>query len=876
MRCLAVHICFDLIIAAVLPLMAVGVLAAGVNDEDLLLSWLSPQALSPSINGWKANPGGRKDAKHAGAKTNYYPSVAPPHNGLQRLLLGERLVEMEDCNLNLSFITGGKRAYQIGSMRGGFLRRGIVWGDEAGVWSQPYKMLDGVLIELVEDGGSWILDDSRRFTNHVSHVVYNHTRDGIEVERADFVPVEHPAVFYRVVVRNKSERPRTLSLRFTFQENIRPIWHKPWRVEYGQDSIEQAGEGWFLARDRLLEGVELAFGSLGKPDRQSIDTRNSYRNRGVLEFDFVVQPQRAYRQDFLAVMHDRRKAAFIPEDSFSSAAEGFAVLRGKRPMLLEQKVEDCHEALFRSSVFRCPDRDLEAAYLGAKMGLLLLSADTRPYLHAPHLMTCPERGYQLLFGIDTLYASIGAVLGGQQEVAISTLENHLHYAGQIEDRGINFLVDHWGIPGGEGRAQETTQLIGTFWEMAKSTGRRDLCAAHYPQLKRLLASRLPRDDSANPWPEGMTFPGLTKLSGADAMLSAAVRLCWAVEAMQRLAEVVQQPADAVRYAEIGRRLRSRFNHEWWSEERSIWAVGLKRSAEGMTPVHLADYRARSLHYPQKYGLADHDKGVGALRTQLQDAVDREGGFHAPAVTPWQNSLLAISCFRYGLREEGRRLLWHAASNSTRQEKMLGVFSTMNPSLGSEPSNQNKFLYAWSCGPFIEAVLVGLLGLEADAFNRTVHFNPAVPDEWNAAELRAYPVGEASLDFELHGDRWVVRRRGGDASLTIHYGRGGSLVSRSLDAGETISFPRISDSWSVDDAGARGTLRAVKETASSTPLEPSIKQPLDPLPSAPNLPQTTRSTPGKRQLTSAASTPQHSAESTLTRHAAVRRTSPGHP
>ena len=150
----------------------------------------------------------------------------------------------------------------------------------------------------------------------------------------------------------------------------------------------------------------------------------------------------------------------------------------------------------------------------------------------------------------------------------------------------------------------------------------------------------------------------------------------------------------------------------------------------------------------------------ALETVWQDAVDSLDGLHSPAVTVWQSANMAIACYRYARPDLGMRLLRRAAFNPVKLEKMLGTFTTINPHPSMPARKDNKLMYNWGAGPFLEAIVVGLLGLEVDAFANTIRFNPQIPEHWTTVKLTSFRVGDQEFDFIYQKPFWKIDFRHG--------------------------------------------------------------------------------------------------------------------
>ncbi|MFZ5830144.1 MAG: hypothetical protein ACOY3P_08650 [Planctomycetota bacterium] len=812
-----------------------------VLSQDVISGRMRGDLLDPAKNSYRYE-GDTKSS--TGAKDNVYPEILPPH-------VGEQLVSFEDLNfgssqsnLNASFFTSGEKIYEVGTMRGAFLKRGLLWGDESGVWSQPFKLLDGVLLEIVNEGGdTWTLNGARRFTNRLTAVDLEFRRGPLTVTRTDFAVHDEYAFFYLVKLRNGGEDPCSFTFRFTFQENIRPIWHKPWTVSYGEDQIQMVRDGVFVAWDRMLNRtragqdapatptkkpkgktktkatqeldshlaqmnwersrpgeVAIAFGAVEPPDRRRIDARNPYRNRGILEYDLRLEPGEEKQLDFLAVMYDSRKMNGPRESAPQDEAEVyFERLRGKSSVLMEEKIAAWRPNITGGVRFECPDKAIQDAFVCAKFNMQALSMDLRPFYEHRAIMTCPERAYQKVFGIDSQYATIGTAYAGLTDIARENLRNIHFFAGRLNFTGIPVAISQFGTIGEatplDGRAQEGTQYIGTAWEFLKLTGDYELLRYVYPGLKRIHAAYRKRDSNDDLWPEGMTFPGLTQsvreAAGTQdvAMISAAVRIWWATDSLAQMAEVLGKHDDAKLYRDLSARMKEAFRRQWWIDERGVWAVALAGGDGNRRQIFLS-YKNAPINYPQKYGLAEEDTAIKTIEAIWNsDAVDDRFAYYGAAPTVWQSSNFAIGCFRYGKGDYGWKVVGSCAACPTALTgKMMGAFSTINPDPRTDKgSNDNKILYSWCAGPYLESILKGLCGIDANAFADTVEFRPYVPPEWTYMRVGDFRFGSHTVDFCYQNGEWKISHRVGRKPIRLISAAGGSVTQVEIEPGEALDL-----------------------------------------------------------------------------------------
>jgi hypothetical protein len=91
--------------------------------------------------------------------------------------------------------------------------------------------------------------------------------------------------------------------------------------------------------------------------------------------------------------------------------------------------------------------------------------------------------------------------------------------------------------------------------------------------------------------------------------------------------------------------------------------------------------------------------------------------------------------------------------------------------------------------FISAVVRGLFGLEADAVNRAVAFEPHLPAEWNSASVTNFRVGGERLNVSIEraAQRWTVnlRRTTEGAPIFVRF-------APALPLGATVTRVQVDD------------------------------------------------------------------------------------
>ena len=202
------------------------------------------------------------------------------------------------------------------------------------------------------------------------------------------------------------------------------------------------------------------------------------------------------------------------------------------------------------------------------------------------------------------------------------------------------------------------------------------------------------------------------------------------------------------------------------------------------------------------GLFDQTRADNTLRESASSVLTTDWGIHPltassslfqplqpgnGAVSLALSGVGALAHFRQHRTWSGQDLLRDMARASfdfargRTPDFLSGVF--YSPLEGSVPQS------TMASAEFITAVVRGLFGLEADAVNRAVAFEPHLPAEWNSASVTNFRVGGERLDVSIdrEGQRWTVnlRRSTEGAPIFVRF-------APALPLGATITRVQIDD------------------------------------------------------------------------------------
>jgi glycogen debranching enzyme/HEAT repeat protein len=684
-----------------------------------------------------------------------------PAPGLQEAWLGDISLSATMPDMRAFYFLPGRRMFELGAMDGTYPPLGRLLGDQSGIWAHPAKVMDRFEYVILEPYQQpWALTDSRHFINEFHACKFLFARNGLRIERQDFVVEDEPALVSRLTIRNLTDHERHLEVQLTGWVNIRPSWRSG--LPNGPDILEYR-DGAVAAHDEAQPDWAVVFGADRLPRVGRVED-----NKGVLVYPLIIP---AGQSVALTVVISADNQAGV-----RAAQSRFQTVAAHSGELLTRKAASYRDQILGGVAFECPDKSVRDAFYLAKANLLMLTADLRPYFPAPYFFAGIPY-YTQLFSNDSFYTIPGATAAGFRETSRGALEDlALHTEKQAG------IVPHEICTNGKfigaGNRQETPQFVMASWRYFEWTGDRAFLERIYPLAKDSINAALKRfDRNGNGYLEG---PGLIEVAGMGSeKVDAAAYLYAAYEALAGMALVLGQTDDAGQYAGRAATFRRKFNSEWWDPGARLWADSL--NADGSR--RLDGYW--SVVFPMETGLADHDKAIAALEGIENGWVNQWGGVHTrqPDITAQgagviTTNIFAWTAFRYGLTAFGWKLL-HDAALAPAERGMLGAFAETIPLGGSD------LIQMWSSGPFLGAVIEGLAGIRPHADRHTVEIAPRLPQELPAFTLRGIAVGEHLIDLEC-------TRRDGALAVTVSHRSGPAALrvelpnsaTRTLASGET--------------------------------------------------------------------------------------------
>jgi hypothetical protein len=414
----------------------------------------------------------------------------------------------------------------------------------------------------------------------------------------------------------------------------------------------------------------------------------------------------------------------------------------------------CHDSGLRVAAPAALARDVALA----RANLLHLGADY-PDLGAYLLAGLPE--YPQLFGCDTTYSVVGAVVGGAAAMMRSALERLGDDAGRACGRVPHELTTNGRVFHG-GNIQETPQFTIAVWDYLRWTGDLALARRLFPVCREGMCAMLAAwsDPSGYPHGDGM----VERLGMGTRKLDSA---CYAVAgyaALAGLAAALGEPAAG--YRATAERMRAAFDRDWWLDDEACYGDSMQLDGR----VTLAGHWTVVL--PLQLGLAPAEHAARALARIERDWLVPAGLVHTrmtdEQVWTLPTGLLALAAFRHGRAALGLQLLQAIAS--TTRHGAPGMFKELIP-------EGLCFVQLWSAALYLQGVVEGMLGLSPAAHRGRIVVQPALPPQLTALAVRGVPIAAQTLDIDVSRE-----------SITISHVAGVQPLELETDAGSMLLAP----------------------------------------------------------------------------------------
>jgi glycogen debranching enzyme len=389
--------------------------------------------------------------------------------------------------------------------------------------------------------------------------------------------------------------------------------------------------------------------------------------------------------------------------------------------------------------------------------------------------------YPWWFGTET-YSLQALTATGDFDLAKQDLRLLKHQSMKTNGNGrIVHEVTTNGAVSNPGNTQETAQFILTVGKVFDWTGDLAFAREMYPAMKMGINWLLTdMDQNKDLFPEGY---GIMEVSGLNAeLIDVAVYTQQALKATAHLAGILGEPDAAERYQRLASQLEARINQRFWSEEEGSYtdfygsrtqaisaAEGAIRQIGLKGPNNLTQRDQELIGYyerlkqkfsampdtsrgwltnknwvittPMETGIAPRARAIQMLDKIRKENVGEYGPFlsavERQAMMTISTGVQAVSEANYGRTDQA---LWY-------MDKIVQTFNRVTPgSISEMMPDYGCFTIAWTSYGIVLPLIQHVFGIQPDAINKTVVFDPHVPAGWEDMSIEDLPVGSTTISF----------------------------------------------------------------------------------------------------------------------------------
>jgi glycogen debranching enzyme len=712
----------------------------------------------------------------------------------------------------------------IGTQDGNFPDLGNhVPGEMGGLWLHPIKLIDGFWAKVtdVATNQEAALSESAELVTHPygNRFRYAPVLDGLEVERFQFSPEGQEGVIVQYRFKNAGDRKRHLQFLFAVKTELSPVWFSDHLgIRDTPDTVAwQASDRVFSAKDSANPWFSV-WGAADSKDVQPIAAPSPIRTRGI-------GTTAASRHSLSVDPHGTSTLTFVIAGSATdkdAALSTYKHLAKNHARLLEATKRHYASILERARV-TIPDQRWQEVYNWVRVNAEWLVRDV------PGIGRGLGAGlmeYPWWFGTET-YSLQALMATGDFDLPRQTLRLLKDQSVKANGDGrIVHEVTTNGAVSNPGNTQETAQFILTVGRLFQWTGDLHFAKEMYPAMKLGLDWLLTdMDQNRNLFPEGY---GIMEVSGLNAeLIDVAVYTQQALRATAHIAGVLNEPDAAERYRKLASQLESRINERFWAEDEGSYSdfygskaqavsaakgairqIGLKGedsltrrdreligsyeqlerkfSAMPDRPRGWITNKNWVIATPMETGIAPRARAIRLLDKIRSENVGEYGpflsAFERQAMMTISTGVQAVSEANYG---RTNRALWYV-------DKIVQTFNRMSPgSIAEMMPDYGCFTIAWTSYGIVVPLIQHVFGIQPDAVNKTVVFEPHLPTGWENMSIDNLPIGTTVVSFsraktargieyeiEAEDDGWTLVLRGTELSGARYYLNGRPVAFRS--------------------------------------------------------------------------------------------------
>jgi len=672
------------------------------------------------------------------------------------------------------YITAGDRVYLIGTQDGLFPNMGRhVQGEMGGLWLHPIKLLDGFWAKVTDasnHNSKW-LSDAAEFVNYPYGNVFRYSPvlDGVEVERFQFCPDGREGMIVEYTIKNSGNAKRALQFTFSAKTDLQPVWLSDQiGIKDGTDSVSWDTTNHFFSGKDESNSWYVVWGSPNNGTQATIsDLPEQTIGKGVSaseNFDFSIDPNKSAKLTIVisGSAHDS-----------NDAIATYNFLQKNSTQLLEQKKQH-YAAILQRARITIPDQALQEVYDWIKINDEWLIRDV-PAIGRGLAAGYPE--YPWWFGCDNTYSQQAIMASGDFELAKQTLRLLKNESMKKSGNGrIIHEVSTNGVVYNPGNTQETAAWIMCIAKLFRWTGDMNFIREMYPVMKMGIHWLLTdMDQNKDLFPEGY---GIMEVHGLNAeLIDVSVYTQQALEATAYIAGVLNDPQTQTEYQQLASKLAAKINKDFWDESQQTYAdfygtraqaiqaadgniTQLKQYGKDLSSEELEkrisfyeDMKKQFLQIPDESkawttnknwvittpietGIAPRERALALLEKIRKENVGEYGPYLAAlggrdSMMTISTGVQAVSECKYERTDE---CVWY-------MNRIVATFNRVLPGSMSEMMpDYGDFTQAWTSYGIVVPLVQFIFGVQPDALQKRITFQPQVPSGWENMSLENLPVG----------------------------------------------------------------------------------------------------------------------------------------
>jgi GH15 family glucan-1,4-alpha-glucosidase len=695
-------------------------------------------------------------------------------------------------NKNKPYLTAGDKTYIVGTEDGNFPDLGShVKGEMGGLWMQPLKLMDGLWMKILdEQGGSeaW-LKEAREFVNlpYGNRFMYDPVLEGIEIERFQFCPQGKEGMVIQYQIKNTNNRLRKLQLQFVVKTDLSPVWFsKENNIVDAADTVHwMEDKNLFVANDTrnpwfTIWGSSLSAISHNTQAHAPVETMGLGKAASA-NYLLEIGPHKVLTLVF--VISGSNKNLETAQTNYQ------CIFKNYRQLLIEKKQH--YAAVIRRARVDISDKKLQQAYTWGKLNTEWLVSNLREigiFLGAGAIE------YPWLFGCDNSYASQGVVASGDPGLAKSTLRTIKKISEKTNGNGrIIHEMSSNGFVYNKGNTQETPHFALAVWKVFEWTGDKEFLQEMYPYVKKGINWLLTeQDQNKNLFPEGY---GIMEVKGLNAeLIDVAVYTEQALEVTSKMAALLNEPDMQRDYVQKAAILKDRINTLFWDNDEGSYCdfYGTREQALSATKGALEQLhkgvrdakdsvllQERKMFYeqlvkkissmpvgtekgwltnknwvistPVEMGIAPREKAIRLLNKVRKEDCGEYGPYLSAVekhhMMTISTGVQAVAECAYDRTDEA---MWYV-------DKIVQTFSRVLPGSMSEMMpDYGCPVQAWTIYGLAVPLVTHVLGINPDAYHKSIEIAPHLPGDWDHASIYDLTVGNNTISFsvEKHGHNTV--------------------------------------------------------------------------------------------------------------------------